>query len=270
MKNKTICEHFSNLIFKCKCMCKPIPKKIFDSENLYHFTKYDSALKILLSQTLLFGKCSEMNDINESIKIFCHTNLSKNDSAERNKIIELENYQQLSFTMDIDQTQRGFELSSMWGYYAEKGLGACLVFDKEILLNSLNGKEYTHKKIEYTNDVSQWKSIDENLDDIFFKKFPDWKHENEYRIILKTKSKDNEKICIRRSLKAIIVIRDDNGFPFKNSNEYIYMDNILAFSKLNIPIFTYGSFCDEYILKSTNTDEKYTKYLGWQESFISS
>lgn len=58
-------------------------KKIFESENLYHFTKFSSALNILSSQTLLFGKYSNMNDINESTRLTCAKSFDMRDAAKK-------------------------------------------------------------------------------------------------------------------------------------------------------------------------------------------
>ncbi len=242
-------------------------KGIFESENLYHFTKYDSAFKILLSQNLLFGKYSNMNDINEAMRIFCHSNL-EDDSKEQQRIKDIEKYQQLSFTMDINQNIKGFELSSMWGHYAEKGFGVCLVFDKEILLDSIkNDSRYTRKKIKYTDDVSNWKSLDDAnvIDEIFFKKFTDWKYENEYRIIVQSDSKKRESLNIRNSLKAIIMMRVKDTDHIEESTEYICISNLLAYLRFNIPIFELYSWINEKSLKCINNKEQYSKNPSWQE-----
>ena len=38
------------------------------SEYLFHYTSIDKAIKIIASNTLLFGKIETMNDINESYR----------------------------------------------------------------------------------------------------------------------------------------------------------------------------------------------------------
>lgn len=240
-------------------------KKIFESENLYHFTKFDNALKILLSQTLLFGKYTEMNDINESMRVLCW-NLDKTDNDVKIKKEDLEKYQQISFTMDINHCTKGFEISSMWGHYAENGLGVCLVFDKELLLKEVENRwneNCKHQNIEYTREVSNWKNIDESLDEMFFKKFLDWNYENEYRIIIKSKSKYREQLNVANSLKAIVLysmFSEDSFNPILNTKE-----DILKNMYLNVPIFYYGNFMGDIILK-TDT-ESYHKSEGWDNCF---
>ena len=230
-----------------------MPKKIFESENLYHFTTFESALKILLSNTLLFGKYRDMNDINESMRILYGGLYNKNKIEElENKENEIEKYQQLSFTMDIDSINKGFELSPMWGHYADKGRGVCLVFDKNILI-SLLPQGVQHGKIEYTNDTSNFKDLeaDNVLKEIFFKKFMDWKYENEYRIILTSNSLQRERLDIKDLLKGIITLFDgDNKEMLKKLN-------------IEIPIFHYTCLAGHYSLISDN--EHYSKHDEWED-----
>ena len=41
-------------------------------------------------------------------------------------------YRQISLTIDdMEQNKLGFDLHQMWGLYADKGKGVCLVFDKD-------------------------------------------------------------------------------------------------------------------------------------------
>ena len=60
------------------------------------------------------------------------------DDDKKNLLLEAElrRYQQISFAQDReceDCTYLGFDLHSMWGLYADKGYGVCLVFDKDKL-----------------------------------------------------------------------------------------------------------------------------------------
>lgn len=58
-----------------------------------------------------------MNDISES----------RREIFDEAAIAELNKYKSLSFTLD-KCGKRGFEIDSLWGYYAEKGNGACVSF----------------------------------------------------------------------------------------------------------------------------------------------
>ena len=96
----------------------------YNGNLLFHYTKFESALKIITTKRLLFGDFSKMNDISESCReVF-------NELAEE----ELKKYQSLSFTID-KKGKRAFEIDSLWGYYAEKGNGVCLAFDKKKIFN---------------------------------------------------------------------------------------------------------------------------------------
>lgn len=92
----------------------------FDKQNiLFHYTRLESALKIITSNTLLFGNFETMNDISEVRREIFDEKLEK----------EICLYKSISFTTDQNDP-RGFAVDSLWGYYAEKGNGVCLAFDK--------------------------------------------------------------------------------------------------------------------------------------------
>jgi hypothetical protein len=66
---------------------------------------------------------------------------------------EMQRYQQISFIQDRVHDgfeYLGFDLQTMWGLYAEKGYGACLVFDKNKL--KLGDGDYA-RDVKYDNFV---------------------------------------------------------------------------------------------------------------------
>ena len=99
------------------------------TEKLYHYTSFESAIKILVSNKLLFGKLSNLNDINESFRPLFYSSSINHENALK----ELSKYKQISLARD--GKLKGFAIPSMWGHYAEKGYGVCLVFDKRSCLN---------------------------------------------------------------------------------------------------------------------------------------
>lgn len=108
-------------------------------EKLYHYTSLDSALKILLTESLLFSKLERMNDINES-----HRSLFFSfDSNEEDLKKQIESCSQISLTQDSQRL--GFNIPAMWGHYASKGYGVCLAFDKSKIETILG----TMKEIDY-------------------------------------------------------------------------------------------------------------------------
>ena len=108
-------------------------------EKLYHFTSFDTALKIIESNRLRFGRLSNMNDIHEVAKnMFVDTNgrpIDKFPSDVLNALYdEVYKYRQISLTIDDKEDDKyGFDLHQMWGLYADKGEGVCFVFDKKEL-----------------------------------------------------------------------------------------------------------------------------------------
>ena len=106
---------------------------------MYHYTKFDTAIKILKSHSLRFGNLCDMNDIHENNKI-SYVDLSGNSIQHLSSDIletiknEMAKYRQISLTIDdMEQNKLGFDLHQMWGLYADKGQGVCLVFDKDTL-----------------------------------------------------------------------------------------------------------------------------------------
>ena len=80
------------------------------------------------------GKLAGMNDINESYRPLSSYiedgDSSNTDSQKKLEAAEsqLKRIRQTSLSMD-DETP-GFAIPAMWGHYADKGEGICIVFDK--------------------------------------------------------------------------------------------------------------------------------------------
>lgn len=65
-------------------------------------------------------------------------------------------YRQISLTIDdMEQNKLGFDLHQMWGLYADKGKGVCLVFDKDTLCNNLD-KDVQHINVSYDKAVESF------------------------------------------------------------------------------------------------------------------
>lgn len=160
-------------------------------DYLYHYTHFESAIKIIASGYLLFSDYKRVNDINESngIEIITSTSLKDKEYDEL-----LSNYKMICFSMDKDG-RKGFDIPAMWGHYADRGQGVCLAFDKtkiEEIIESSN--ECTSNIVTYSEG-----NIDERLvpekqcslldfimnsrNELFFQKSKDWEYEQEYRVI---------------------------------------------------------------------------------------
>lgn len=180
----------------------PLEEKM---KRLYHYTSFESFVKIWLSQELLFSPAINMNDILEQNKI------RRMVAFEQDTIFKkcLSEYKQISFTMDYDSYMRGCMSNMMWGHYAKSGNGVCIEFDP----SKLNLNDCIAKSIEYTPyiplpPIMQYleeadinKFILDNLDTYFFKKSSDWQGENEFRVI----SNKQESLSIKDAITAIYV-----------------------------------------------------------------
>lgn len=160
---------------------------------VFHFTNFESGIKILATKSLLFGEFENMNDIAETGREIL-SNISPQIAQE-----ELSRYKSISLTLDKPE-QRGFSIDPLWGHYADKGNGICLVFDKLNLEKDKNKQFGLWPKIKpikylpnfsnavFTEGLSQQeveKEIEESVDDIFFTKSKDWEYEQELRILIK-------------------------------------------------------------------------------------
>lgn len=244
-------------------MEQKINKDVFkQTVKLYHYTKFENAIKILESKSLLFSELKRMNDINESLRpimYFADLDASRDNVQEIVKKLhdELYKYRQLSFTKDDEKDEKaGYSISAMWGHYAEKGYGVCLVFDKQKLISELPDNCF-HNAIKYDSDycgeLKFYESdigryFNANMGNVFFTKTDDWKYEQEYRIISKT----SPKISIENSLMAIIMYMADDLKEKRNMFKTLNV-NIIHKIAPQIPIldFCFSQECKTILRHSS-------------------
>ena len=136
-------------------------EEFMNMKKLYHYTKFDTAIKILESHSLRFGRLHNMNDIHENNKLsYVDTTETLINSFPSDVLdaidCEMAKYRQISLTADDNkQDKLGFDLHQMWGLYANKGQGVCLVFDKDTLCNNLD-KEVQHINVSYDKAVESF------------------------------------------------------------------------------------------------------------------
>lgn len=227
----------------------------YNGNMLFHYTRFESALKIITTKHLLFGDFSNMNDISESYReVF-------NNLAEE----ELRKYKSLSFTFDT-RSKRAFEIDSLWGYYAEKGNGVCFVFDKKELFNEFNHIKSFHRrgKIHYLRNFTNAlflsantrceaiKEIEAKYRDIFFTKSLDWAKENEYRFLVRNEELSPSYLNIGNALIAVIIC-----LPLQNKVEDSYEYKILK-KITTVPILYYHTS-----LGNKNLDDIESGKLLW-------
>lgn len=149
-------------------------------KRLYHYTSFNSFVKIWLTKTLKFGNIMDMNDIFESnFSSQCH---SIKDMEYMNLYHEeKKHYKQISLTMDYDSFIQGCMSPMMWGQYADKAKGVCIEFDYNKLMQHIEPK-MLHNVVSYVSilpeppKITQAEVMDfdsffmKNQKDIFFTK----------------------------------------------------------------------------------------------------
>lgn len=163
--------------------------------KLYHYTSFDSFVKIWLTQKLKFGNINSVNDIKEanfSVSVNNHQQIPLLYASKEIK----NSYKQISFTMDYDTFFKGCMSPMMWGLYATKATGVCIEFDFEKLKfpkDCIKGIVKYEKVIHHTFDLPTnlttisdvEKFMLKHKQKIFFTKEFCWAGENEYRILSK-------------------------------------------------------------------------------------
>jgi hypothetical protein len=260
-------------------MRKPIGSRFQEMNRLYHFTSFDAACKIIGSKRLRFGKSYKMNDLLESNKIVFERVLSSEDLlsevsadyAER----EMRRYQQISFTQDREYDGAfflGFDLHLMWGLYADRGYGICLVFDKEKL--RLEEGDYA-KEVEYfdmtpTNYGFRNRSktgirseIRRRVNEIFFLKRKEWEYEQEYRIIRRASRADEDNyLDIGDALSFVILCKDRFLGEYESIWEGDYYYEIRSIDR-KLPILSYENDLDGFTLSPPQDDPIWTEQTGF-------
>lgn len=236
-------------------------------EKLYHFTKFTRALDIIKSQSIKFSKMQNLNDINESYRP-AYSNFTSDPKVENVELIEKEirKYRQISLCIDSNivndkgqpEKKMAFTIEAMWGHYAEKGCGVCLVFDKPRLLANLD-KDSWYDEIKYSDNHDNSiiiqgntpKDIEDELyrnrKDYFFTKTKSWEYEQEVRIVKKCKSLSKDEFLeFGDSLLAVIMYSANNWSPKEHcSGSPQYKKLQAALSGKGIPVVCYSSFLGE-------------------------
>ena len=146
-----------------------------------------------------------MNDLHENEKMtFVNSSGQSMDIHELSFDVldtlhdEIYKYRQISLTCEGKEGDAlGFNLHQMWGQYADKGEGICLVLDKNELMKNPDMHDITPDRVNYDEPgklesfvVSNSKRPEEvvnevsrRIKEIFFHKRKEWEHEQEYRLI---------------------------------------------------------------------------------------
>lgn len=260
-----------------------IKEQFEKTEKLYHFTSFDTALKIIESNSLRYGRLNNMNDIHENDKIvFVDANNHPTDKFPSDVLDELYDeiykYRQISLTADDNEGDKdGFDLHQMWGLYADKGEGVCLIFDKKELEKGF-GSATLHDRVSYDKTVDSYYislsntadkvsvEIREHANEIFFHKRREWEHEQEYRLLRRCPLATREEYqFLGHALKFVIL-----------SSRLHNLDEVLYFKKIKnikdkiektekarnrgevgrIPVLVYGNGLLDYALCTEDGTEE--------------
>lgn len=253
-------------------------------EKLYHFTSFDTALKIVESNRLRFGRLNNMNDIHENDKIvFVDANKKTLDKFPSDVLDtlhdEINKYRQISLTADNEEDDKdGFDLHQMWGLYAEKGEGVCLVFDREELKKSCDWPNILHDRVKYDKDIESFvisnsqrqdvvtAEVSGRISDIFFHKRKEWEHEQEYRLLRRCPLATREEyLFLGHALRFIIL-----SSKLRNIDEVLYFKKIKDIKNKvekiekarnigetgRIPVLVYGNGLFDYALCTEDGEEE--------------
>ena len=213
------------------------PCEALRGRKLYHYTSFESFVKIWLSQKILLGSIENVNDFME----YKHTVEVNNPCClpltEAFNDVRM-SFRQLSFTLDDDQME-GFKNPMMWGQYANKGKGVCIEFDfNKLFLNYKDKSDVFDGFVCYKdklpklppingiitrNDIRRY--ILRNKEPIMFTKFTVWDVENEYRIV----SDNISEIEIDNTISAVYLTSC-------LSDECVFVEKLLE--NTNVPVWT--------------------------------
>ena len=163
-------------------------------KKLYHYTSFDSFVRIWCTQSLKFGEVMGVNDIQEKDMPITITNMQQLPLGPALNKMRNKTYKQLSFTMDFDTKLKRCMSPMMWGYYGGKCSGVCIEFDfdklkfpKDAIKGPVKYVKYLRRGLELPSDLETEKDIKtfirKNASEIFLTKQKSWSGENEYRVV---------------------------------------------------------------------------------------
>ena len=216
-------------------------------EKLYHYTNMSSLAKILENKSLLYGKLPRMNDINERQKEVYIDQM--NGTVFPSQVFsdisrELKHLGQISLTKDSQQ-RRGFDIPAMWGNYARSGNGACIVLDRNKIIERCKIIGCIYGEVEYKDSVNpiiyklgDGESIHDYLkrqsQDLFFTKTSDWSYEQEFRIL--RIDEGSPSMIIDECIIAIIMYHNTEKSIFDTSRF-----KIIKQIAVDIPVLVYSN-----------------------------
>jgi hypothetical protein len=184
-----------------------------NENSLFHYTHWETALMYIIPKgEIKFSPLGKTNDpvefSNYSPEVIANTPYNYEQIrkllALSKELLEIrKDVKVASFVRNIKSKQpfsKGYLRTRMWSQYAEDSTGVCIVFDKNLLVNSvkrcLKNKIIFSGNIKYTDDlaIKEILRVRETItpNEFFnkyyrkflFEKFKDYKDENEFRIAI--------------------------------------------------------------------------------------
>lgn len=140
-------------------------KQEYKLKRLYHYTPFKSFCEIIKSNKFIFSDFIKANDYKEK------SILLKN---------EIEKYKYISCTYDLELELYSYTNPPLWFFYADKGSGVCICFDKTKLLYKINAVKSGF--VNYRNGVTHINN--QTIVDYLMEKRKPWEYEKEYRILV--------------------------------------------------------------------------------------
>lgn len=260
--------------------------------SLFHFTKYDSFLKILEDMTFLPSSFGQLNDMNEGNV----NNMDMNENFivmyEAKRFIS-ERCRLLCFCQNYEiqgYGQEGTNHPAMWAHYADNSNGVCIVIDKEAFIEInrtiLDAHFHQFENVEYSifntpmGEKNNYEAktpedfIMNNWRGLFFLKHKDWENEDEHRLFIMDY---DGKFSIDGCIKYIVLGRKIflNEAKIKKIMDRVVEPTSACYRKF-IP-HSFATTCynrDGYItfeiagkiikvVESNLSDEHYADYLRW-------
>ena len=185
-------------------------------KKLYHYTSFDSFVKIWLSKSLKFSPVSNVNDIQEKVIEASIIN-PEQFALAKNYIAIRKSFKQVSFTMDYDSYLKGCMSPMMWGLYADKTKGVCIELDydkihfsantlKDIVLYKPILKRYHGLDPQIKTEKDLRKFVLKQKKELFFTKHKCWAGENEFRVL----NNKEEYLSIEGAINSIYIASYEN------------------------------------------------------------
>lgn len=202
---------------------------------------------------LKMGRIEETNDPREKVRSFegiLHADyFDPND--DRIQIIEnfINNYPTITCFSAGDNDKEGFDLPTMWAYYANNHKGICLEINTQKFLHE-NNSNSSFCNVEYalTSEFNKFiitknTSKEEILKKLVFLKRDDWSHEKEWRLF----SMEGDNFCsIKKSLESIVL-----GLDFDNE-KYLQLIKLFIPSEVKIKQIDLDECTQRYGVKIVN------------------